>query len=77
MAELFSEVRKLSDDKLAQRLDSVTENLVPSKDYYYSEFKRRYEERAQQSISRMTLVITIATVANVIITAINVYLTNI
>ena len=77
MAESFSKLRKLSDDELVKRLDGITEHLVPSTDYYLGEFKRRYEERAQKSISRTTGIIAIATVVNVIIAAFNVYLTSI
>ena len=74
MAETYEELRKLSDDELIKRYDDRSRNVDLRFTYFLDELHRRRQERHTNqlkmmtwAITGMTVVITIATIVNVVV----------
>ena len=75
MALTLSDLRNLTDDELVERHDIQAKSTVVGIQYYLDELNRRNQERQTESMLRftkwitvMTVVITVATLANVVLT---------
>ena len=74
MTRSIRELRGASDTELIQEHDDLAKHTVPGVDYYLNELARR-ESASQQAtmirltyaIAAMTLVVTIATIVNLIV----------
>ena len=72
MALSSSDLRTLTDDELAERYDSQAKTTVVGTQYFSDELNRRYQARHAKAMLRftkwiaiMTVVITLATLANI------------
>ena len=72
MALTLSDLRSLTDDELVERHDIQAKSTVVGIQYYLDELSRRHQEQQTKSMLRftkwitvMTVVITVATLANV------------
>lgn len=74
MALSLHELRKLPDDEVVRRYDAEAKTTVVGTQYYQDELNRRYQERQTVSMLRftrwitvMTVVVTVATIVNVVL----------
>ena len=74
MAESLAELRGLTDDEVVRRYDQQAQRTQVGLQHWSDELNRRYQERQTDSmlgftkwITRMTIVITVATLSNVVI----------
>jgi len=74
MARSIRELRSASEKELIQEHDELAEHTLPGVDYYLNELARRESARQQATMIRltyaiaaMTLVVTIATIVNLIV----------
>lgn len=72
MALSLSDLRNLTDDELVERHDAQARTTVVGTQYFEDELNRRYQERQTASMLRftkwitiMTVIITMATLANI------------
>lgn len=72
MALSLSDLRNLTDDELVEKHDAQAKTTVVGIQYYLDELSRRYQERQTNSMLRftkwitvMTVIITVATLANI------------
>lgn len=77
MSETVAKLRQLSDDELVRLHDAHAKNTVVGTAHYLGELERRHQQRATDAmlgytrqITRLTVVITIATVVNLILIAV-------
>jgi hypothetical protein len=66
MAKTISELRELSDEQLVEEHDRTATNTVVGISYYLDEIERRRIDRQQQQMLRLTWVVTVLTVVNVV-----------
>ena len=71
MAKPLTELRSLSDKKLIDEHDKLAKSTQVGTSYYLEELHRRELMRHTKAISAMTAVITVVTIANVILFAIS------
>ncbi|MDE2716949.1 MAG: hypothetical protein OXI33_08030 [Chloroflexota bacterium] len=74
MSETVEQLRALTDEELVRRHDRHAQSTVVGTQHYLDELNRRYQERQTASMLRftkwitfMTVVITIATLVNVVL----------
>ena len=74
MSETVEQLWALPDDKLVRRHDHQAQSTIVGTQHYLDELNRRYQERQTDSmhgftkwITRMTVVVTGATVINVVV----------
>ena len=74
----LSALQNLSDEEVVRRHDEQAKTTVVAIDYFLSELNRRYQKRQADSMLRfttliaiMTLVVTTATIINVVIAVLN------
>ena len=72
MAELYQELRQLSDDDLIERYDSRAKTTEFWADHYLNELNRRHQEHLTNQIKWMTVVITLLTGVVTVATLVNV-----
>ena len=72
MSETVEQLRALTDEELVRRHDHHAQRTVVGTQHYLDELNRRYQERQTASMLRftkwitiMTIIITVATLANI------------
>jgi hypothetical protein len=70
-AKTVSELRSLSDDELIKQHDYLALRTGVGIDYYLSELERRQVDRRSALLVRLTWIITVLTVVNVLAVAIS------
>ena len=77
MSETVAKLREISDDELVRLHDAHAKNTVVGTAHYLAELGRRDQQRATDAMlrytrqmTRMTVVITIATIINLILIAV-------
>jgi hypothetical protein len=65
-AKSIAELRSLSDEELVEQHDKLAATTSVGISYYLDEIERRRIERQQQQMLRLTWVVTVLTVVNVV-----------
>ena len=78
MALPLHELQNLGDDEVVRKHDEQAKSTFVGTQYFLDELNRRYQERQTKSMLRftkwitfMTVVVTAATIANVVLVAVN------
>ena len=65
-AKTYAELRTLSDEELIRQHDMLATNTVSGTGYYLDELRRRESDRQGKQMLRLTWVVTMLTVVNVV-----------
>jgi hypothetical protein len=65
-AKTIAELRELSDEQLIEEHDLAATNTIVGISYYLDEIERRQVDRQQRQMLRLTWVVTLLTVVNVV-----------
>lgn len=74
MAPTWQKLRSMTDDEVIAAYDSAATNTVVGTGYFLEEMARRRSDRQATTMLRLTWVIVVLTLANVVATAVAVWI---
>lgn len=72
MAPKLSELKNMTDEEIEKKYDEFAKNTCVGTGFYLDELNRRASQRINESMLKLTIVMTILTVAMLVLTAVNV-----